>query len=148
MAGCYRRTISEAISAFELTCSEPSYGRELHPSPKGLPVRNSRYSDAQIEGAVHQAEAGALVADIVRELGISEATLYAWKKRIDGLGTPEIRQLRGENAQLNQVVDDLTRDRQVCNTCSFEKTPISNAFQLDESISDSEHTRRKTAHST
>jgi putative transposase len=91
---------------------------------------------------------GALVADIVRELGISEATLYAWKKRIDGLGTPEIRQLRGENAQLNQVVDDLTRDRQVCNTCSFEKTPISNAFQLDESISDSEHTRRKTAHST
>jgi putative transposase len=80
-------------------------------------VRNSRYSDDQIEDAVRQAEAGSPVAEIVRKLGISEATLHAWKKRIEGLGTSEIRQLHDANAQLSELVVNLTRDRQVCKTC-------------------------------
>jgi putative transposase len=50
-------------------------------------MRLSRYSDEQIEGAVRQAEAGRPLAEIIAELGISEATLYVWKKRLDGLKT-------------------------------------------------------------
>jgi putative transposase len=79
-------------------------------------VRKSRYSDEQIASALRQAEVGTPVAEIVRKLGISEATFYAWKKRFGSLGTPEIRelrQLREENAKLKQVVADLTLDRAV-----------------------------------
>jgi putative transposase len=63
----------------------------------------ARYSDEMIAAAVHQAEAGVPVAELVRKLGISEATFYVWKKRFEGFETPEIselRQLRDENAQL------------------------------------------------
>ncbi len=59
---------------------------------------------------------GSPLADITRKLGISEATFYTWKKRFGSLGTPairELRQLRDENAKLEQVVADLTLDRAV-----------------------------------
>ena len=79
-------------------------------------MRKSRYSDEQIAAALRQAEIGTSVADITRKLGISEATVYVWKKRFGSLGTPEIRelrQLRDENMRLKQVVADLTLDRNV-----------------------------------
>lgn len=79
-------------------------------------MRKSRYSDEQIAAALRQAETGTPVAEITRKLGISEATFYTWKKRFGSFGTPEIRelrQLRAENAQLKQVVADLTLDRHV-----------------------------------
>lgn len=79
-------------------------------------MRKSRYSDEQIAAALRQAEIGTSVADITRKLGISEATVYVWKKRFGSLGTPEIRelrQLRDENTRLKQVVADLTLDRNV-----------------------------------
>jgi putative transposase len=85
-------------------------------------VRISRYSDDQIERAVGRAEAGVdSVADIVDELGISEATFCTWKKRMSVLGTPEIMQLRDENARLNKFVADLTRARQACFPCSEKR---------------------------
>lgn len=77
-------------------------------------MKKSRFSDAQIAHALRQAEAGTSVADIIRKLGISEATFYSWKKRFGSLGTAEIRelrQLREENARLKRVVADLTLDK-------------------------------------
>jgi putative transposase len=56
------------------------------------PVRTSRYSDEQIAAALRQAEAGTPVAEVIRKLGISAATFYAWKRRFGSLGTPEIRE--------------------------------------------------------
>ncbi len=79
-------------------------------------MRKSRYSDEQIAAALRQAEAGTPVAEIVRKLGISEATFYTWRKRFGSMGTPEIRELRllrEENARLKRLVADLTLDRQV-----------------------------------
>jgi putative transposase len=56
------------------------------------------------------------VADVCRQLGISEATFYVWKKRYANLGileVRELRQLRDENARLKRLVADLTLDRHV-----------------------------------
>lgn len=50
--------------------------------------------------ALRQAEAGTLVGDICRKLGITEATFYRWKKRFGSLGVPELRELR----QLREAV--------------------------------------------
>ncbi len=44
-------------------------------------MKRSRFSDEQIAYALRQAEAGTAVADVCRQLGISEATFYVWKKR-------------------------------------------------------------------
>jgi putative transposase len=56
-------------------------------------LRKSHCSDEQI-AALRHAEFATPVAEITRELGISEATFYVWKKRFGALGTPEIRELR------------------------------------------------------
>jgi putative transposase len=51
-----------------------------------------------------------------RELGISEATLYNWKKRHAGMGVSELRrlkQLEEENRRLKGLVADLTLDKHI-----------------------------------
>lgn len=74
------------------------------------------HSNEQIIYALQQVEGGKKVADICREIGVSEATFYAWKKRYGGLGVSELRelrQLREENRKLKQLVADLSLDRHV-----------------------------------
>jgi putative transposase len=77
-------------------------------------LKTSRFSDEQIAYALRQAEAGTAVTEIVRKLGVSEATFYAWKKKFGTMGTAEIRelrQLREENAKLKRIVADLSLDK-------------------------------------
>jgi putative transposase len=77
-------------------------------------LKKSRFSDEQVAHALRQAEAGMPVAEIVRKLGVSEATFYAWRKKFGTLGTAEIRelrQLREENSKLKRLVADLSLDK-------------------------------------
>jgi len=45
-------------------------------------MKRSRYREEQIAYALRQAESGTAVADVCRQLGISEATFYVWKKKV------------------------------------------------------------------
>ena len=77
-------------------------------------MRTSKFTVEQIAHALRRVEAGTAVADLCRELGITETMFYRWKRKYHGLGTPELRQLRQlreENRKLKQVVADLTLDR-------------------------------------
>ncbi len=77
-------------------------------------MKKSRFSDEQIAHALRQSEAGTPVAEIIRKLGVSEATFYAWKKKFGAMGTAEIRelrQLREENSKLKRLVADLSLDK-------------------------------------
>lgn len=79
-------------------------------------MKKSRFTEEQILFALKQADAGQAVADVCRQIGISEATFYVWKKRYANLGlleVRELRQLRDENARLKRLVADLTLDRHV-----------------------------------
>jgi putative transposase len=79
-------------------------------------MKRSRYSDEQIAYALRQAETGTAVADVCRQLGISDATFYVWKKRYANLGATELRELRllrEENAKLKRLVADLSLDKQI-----------------------------------
>jgi putative transposase len=79
-------------------------------------MKRSRYSDEQIAYALRQAEGGSAVADVCRQMGISEATFYVWKKKYGNLGTTELRELRvlrEENAKLKRLVADLTLDKHI-----------------------------------
>lgn len=79
-------------------------------------MKRSRYSEAQVTYALRQAESGTPVADVCRQLGVSEATFYVWKKKYAGLGITELRELRllrEENAKLKRLVADLTLDKHI-----------------------------------
>jgi len=74
-------------------------------------MKRSRYTEEQM-----QAEAGMPVADVCRQMGISEASFYVWKKKYANLGVSELRklkQLEDENTRLKRLVADLTLDRHI-----------------------------------
>ncbi len=48
-------------------------------------MKKSRYSDSQIIGILKQAEAGAAVAQLCREHGMSNASFYKWRTKYGGM---------------------------------------------------------------
>jgi putative transposase len=79
-------------------------------------VKKSKFTEEQILFALKQGAAGQPIADVCRQMGISEATYYVWKKRYADLGlleVRELRQLRDENSRLKRLVGELTLDRHV-----------------------------------
>jgi putative transposase len=77
-------------------------------------MKRSKFSEEQVAYALRQVEAGTPVPDICRQLGVSEATFYVWKKKYAHVGVSELRRLRqleDENARLKRLVADLTLDK-------------------------------------
>ena len=62
---------------------------------------------------LREAEAGAKTADLAREHGISEATLYNWKASYGGLEVSEAKRLRAledENGKLKRLLAEVMLD--------------------------------------
>jgi putative transposase len=79
-------------------------------------MKKSRFTEEQITYALRLADSGTPVADVCRQIGISDATFYTWKKKYAELGVSELRklkQLEDENARLKRIVADLTLDKQI-----------------------------------
>lgn len=77
-------------------------------------MKNSRFTEEQIAYALRQVESGTPPADVCRQMGVSEATFYVWKKKYAHLGVSEWRKLRSledENTRLKRLVADLTLDK-------------------------------------
>ncbi len=62
-------------------------------------MKKTRYTEEQIAFELKQAEIGTRVEEVCREMGISEATFYNWKKKFGGMGVTgsRRRQLEDEN---------------------------------------------------
>jgi putative transposase len=79
-------------------------------------MKKSRFTEEQVAYALRLAESGTPVADVCRQIGISDATFYTWKKKYADLGVSELRRLKmleDENARLRRIVADLTLDKQI-----------------------------------
>lgn len=79
-------------------------------------MKKSKFTENQIAFALKQAETGTKVDEICRQMGISQATFFNWKKQYGGLGISELRKLRQleeENVQLKKLVADLSLDKQM-----------------------------------
>ncbi|HEU0124285.1 MAG TPA: transposase [Bryobacteraceae bacterium] len=78
-------------------------------------MKRSQFSEEQIHRAVTQMEAGRTAEEVGRELGVSKATLYAWKAKYGGLQLNEakrLKELEDENGRLKRLVADLSLDRE------------------------------------
>lgn len=77
-------------------------------------MRTSKFTVEQIAHALKRVEGGMVAGEVCRELGITEATFYRWRKKFGGITSPEVRelrQLRDENRRLKGLVADLSLDR-------------------------------------
>lgn len=82
-------------------------------------MKKSRYTEEQVITTVKQMEAGRKATELAREVGVSEATLYAWKSKYGGLEVNEakrLRELEQENARLKKLVADLSLDKDALQT--------------------------------
>lgn len=65
-----------------------------------------RFTESQIVAALKKQEAGIMVKDICREIGISEPTFYNWKAKYGGMDISDLtrlRELEKENSELKKM---------------------------------------------
>ncbi len=70
-----------------------------------------RFTESQIVTAIKKQEAGIVVKDICREIGISEATFYNWKAKYGGMEASDVvklRELEKENAELKKMFAEMS----------------------------------------
>jgi putative transposase len=69
-------------------------------------MRKSRFTDEQVVGIIREADREP-VAEVAKRHGVSEQTIYTWRKRFGELRTEDVRRLRQletENARLKKLV--------------------------------------------
>jgi putative transposase len=95
-------------------------------------MKRSRFTEEQIADALRLAESGTAVVDVCRQIGVSEATFYTWKKKYAEMGVSELRKLRmleEENARLRRIVADLTLDKQILQEVAGGRQNNANTFR-------------------
>ena len=66
------------------------------------------------------------VADLIRQIGISEQIFYRWKKQYGGLQSEQVRELKQlteENVRLKKRVAELSLDKSVFQDVLSKKFP-------------------------
>ncbi|KVW89289.1 transposase [Burkholderia cepacia] len=89
-------------------------------------MKRKRFSIEQIVAVLKQAELGMPVADVIRQVGISEQTFYRWKKQYAGMQSDQVRelkQLQDENARLKKLVAELSLDKAILQDVAAIKWP-------------------------
>jgi putative transposase len=74
-------------------------------------MKKKNFSESQIVSILRTQETGRTVKEILREIGISDATFYNWKAKYGGMEVSDVvrmKDLQDENAKLKRIVANLT----------------------------------------
>jgi len=72
-----------------------------------------RYREEEIIHILKEVESGKVVAEVCREYGVSEATVYNWRKKYGGMDVSDVRKMRSleeENTRLKRIVAQQAMD--------------------------------------
>ena len=79
-----------------------------------------KFTPEQIIGKLREAEVlvakGGTVADASRQIGVTDQTLYRWRKEYGGMKVDQARrmkELQAENTRLKKLVADLSLDKMI-----------------------------------
>ena len=89
-------------------------------------MKRKKFSVEQIVSILKQANLRLPVADLIRQVGISEQTFYRWKRQYAGLESDQVRefkQLAEENGRLKKLVAELSLDKAVLQDVLAKKFP-------------------------
>ena len=84
----------------------------------------NRFTEEQIVKIINRNEHGEKMKDLSREFGVTQPTLYAWKKKFKGMTVNEAKRMRaleGENSRLKKLVADLSLDNQMLRDVNSRK---------------------------
>ena len=86
-------------------------------------MRKSRFSDEQIVAILRETDRDT-AAQVAKRHGLSEQTIYTWRKRFGALQTDDVRrlkQLEQENARLKKLVAERDLEIEVMKEIAAKK---------------------------
>ena len=88
-------------------------------------MSKKRYRPEDIIAKLREADIlisqGKMVAETIRQLGVSDVTYYRWRKEYGGMTTTQVKRLKElekENQRLRRAVSDLTLDKLILQEAS------------------------------
>src|SRR6476646_919578 len=94
----------------------------------GTMARKQRHTPEQIIGKLREAEVktakGMALAQVCKDLAITEQTYYRWRKEYGGLKLDQakrLKQLEGENARLKRLLADAELDKAILREAASRK---------------------------
>jgi putative transposase len=80
-------------------------------------MKAGQFSNEQIVAILQEVDKGEkTVAQLAQEKGVSDATIYAWRKKFGGLATRDVtrlRELEKENARLKKLLAEKVLENDV-----------------------------------
>lgn len=87
-------------------------------------MKGRRYSEEQIVRILKEVEGGKPVAEVCREHGVSEQSVYRWRTKYGGMEVSDVqrlKQLEDENRRLKKLVADQALDIQLLKEINAKK---------------------------
>ena len=88
-------------------------------------MARQRFKPEQIIAKLREVEVlvakGMTIADVARQVQVTEQTVYRWRKEFGGMRADQARRLKdleGENTKLKRLVADLTLDKLILQEAS------------------------------
>jgi transposase-like protein len=87
------------------------------------PMKKTRFSEEQMVKILREADTTP-VAEVAKKHGVSDATIYAWRKRFGALEAVDVKRLRAleqENAKLKKLVAERDLEIEVMKEVAAKK---------------------------
>jgi putative transposase len=86
-------------------------------------MKKTRYSEEQMVKILREADK-APVSEVAKKHGVSDVTIYAWRKRfgaLEAVDVKRLRQLEAENGRLKKVLAERVMDIEILKEVAAKK---------------------------